>query len=113
MFLRERKEELVSQNLLLKSIFSLSSLPNHLLRECEVIEHTPNQVLYEQGDRVEYVYFPIDSVVSSLSIIEDGTTVETSMVGCEGLVGISTVWEAAFHSNGSGLRSAARQFGLS
>ena len=37
------------------------------------------------------VYFTTDSVVSSLAIVEDGTTVETTMIGPEGLVGISAV----------------------
>src|SRR6185369_12228644 len=34
---------------------------------------------------------PIDSVVSSLAIMEDGTTVETSLGGRESVVGASTV----------------------
>ena len=50
-----------------------------------------NQVLYEQGDKIEYLYFPLDSVASGLAIMEDGTTLETAMVGCEGVVGISTI----------------------
>jgi CRP-like cAMP-binding protein len=48
-------------------------------------------VLYEAGDTIEYVYFPLNSIVSGLAIMEDGTTLETSMVGREGIVGISTV----------------------
>jgi hypothetical protein len=44
----------------------------------------------EMNTKLE-VYFPIDSVVSSLAIVEDGTTVETTMIGPEGLVGISAV----------------------
>jgi CRP-like cAMP-binding protein len=50
-----------------------------------------NQVLYEQGDKIEYVYFPLDCVVSVLGIMEDGTTVETAMIGPEGPVGISAI----------------------
>ena len=50
-----------------------------------------NQVLFEQGDPIDHVYFPLDSVVSSLAIMEDGTTMETLMVGREGLVGISAI----------------------
>jgi hypothetical protein len=33
-----------------------------------------NQVLYEQRDTINYVYFPIDSVVSNLAIMEEGMT---------------------------------------
>jgi CRP-like cAMP-binding protein len=50
-----------------------------------------NQVLFEQGDKIEYVYFPLDSAVSSLAIMEDGTTLETLMIGKEGLVDISAI----------------------
>ena len=40
---------------------------------------------------MEVVYFPLDSVMSGLAIMEDGTTMETSMTGREGLVGISSL----------------------
>lgn len=50
-----------------------------------------NQVLYEQGDTIDFVYFPVDSVVSSLAIMEDGTTLETSIIGPDGLVGVSSI----------------------
>src|SRR4029077_21195190 len=42
--------------------------------------------LYEAGDEIEFVYFPIEAVVSSVAILEDGSSVEISMTGREGLV---------------------------
>ena len=62
-----------------------------LLPELRIVPLTVNQVLYEQGDKIDVVYFPLDSVISGLAIMEDGTTIETSMVGREGMVGISHV----------------------
>jgi CRP-like cAMP-binding protein len=50
-----------------------------------------NQTLYAQGDQVDYVYFPLDAVVSRVAIMEDGTTIETSMIGPESFVGVSTI----------------------
>jgi CRP-like cAMP-binding protein len=50
-----------------------------------------NQTLYAQGDQVDYVYFPLDAVVSRIAIMEDGTTIETSMIGPESSVGLSTI----------------------
>jgi CRP-like cAMP-binding protein len=82
---------LTSRNELLKQLLSVPSIAGDLLSELRVVPLTVNQVLYELGDQIDHVYFPIDSVVSGLAIMEDGTTIETSMVGCEGLVGISTV----------------------
>lgn len=62
-----------------------------LLTDSTIVSLKANQVLYEQGDKIEFVYFPLNSVVSNLAIMEDGITVETSMVGCDGLVGMSAI----------------------
>jgi len=47
------------------------------------------KVLYEPGDTLRHVYFPIDCIVSLLYVTKDGASAEISMVGNEGLVGIS------------------------
>ena len=46
-------------------------------------------VLYESGDTMRHVYFPTDSIVSLLYVMENGASAEISVVGKEGLVGIS------------------------
>ena len=94
MFLEKRElltSGLNSRNELLKQILSVPGIADDLLPELRVVPLTVNQVLYELGDQIDYVYFPVDSVASGLAIMEDGTTIETSMVGHEGLVGITTV----------------------
>ena len=80
-----------TQNEILSALLEVPGTANHLLPEIKIVPLTVNQVLYEQGDKIDFVYFPLDSVVSGLAIMEDGTTVETSMVGKEGVVGISAV----------------------
>jgi CRP-like cAMP-binding protein len=47
------------------------------------------KVLYESGDALEYVYFPTDSIVSLLYVLESGASAEISVVGNEGLIGIA------------------------
>jgi CRP-like cAMP-binding protein len=47
------------------------------------------KVLYESGDTLHYVYFPIDCIVSLLYLMEDGASGEISMVGNEGVVGVA------------------------
>ena len=47
------------------------------------------KVLYESGDVLEYVYFPTDSIVSLLYVLESGASAEISVVGNEGLIGIA------------------------
>lgn len=94
-FLLDRKDLLTSgsasRNALLKGLLSVPSLAGDLLPELRVVQLTVNQVLFEQGDQIDVVYFPIDAVISGLAIMEDGTTIETSMVGRDGMVGISSV----------------------
>ena len=93
--LSDKREMLVSippsRNELLKELLSIPAIANDLARELKVVTLSVNQVLYEQGDPIDYVYFPLDSVLSTLAIMEDGTTLETAMVGREGLVGISAI----------------------
>ncbi|HKG46678.1 MAG TPA: Crp/Fnr family transcriptional regulator [Pyrinomonadaceae bacterium] len=91
----ERKEllttSIASKNELLKELLSLPGLAHDLLQELRVVPLTVNQVLYEQGDKIDFLYFPLDCVVSGLAIMEDGTTIETSIVGRENVVGVSTI----------------------
>lgn len=91
----ERKELLTSttasRNQLLEELLRVPTIARDLLPEMRVVQLTVNQVLYEQGDQIEHVYFPLDAVVSGLAIMEDGTTIETSMIGRDSLVGVSTL----------------------
>src|SRR5690242_7744324 len=91
----ERKELLTSaiasRNQLLEELCRVPTIARDLLPEMRVVQFTVNQVLYEQGDQIDHIYFPLDSVVSRLAIMEDGTTIETSMIGRDSLVGISTL----------------------
>ena len=47
------------------------------------------KVLYESGDIMRHVYFPTNSIVSLLYVMEDGASAEIAVVGNEGLVGVS------------------------
>jgi CRP-like cAMP-binding protein len=47
------------------------------------------RVLYESGDPLLHVYFPVDSIVSLLYVMENGSSAEISVVGNEGLIGIA------------------------
>lgn len=79
------------RNKLLAQWLATPDAGEYLLPHFRFVSLERNQVLYEQGDTIEFVYFPIDCVVSSLAIMEDGTTIETSMIGPEGVVGISAI----------------------
>ena len=88
------------RNELLLQLLSIPSIESELLSELTVVPVTENQVLYEQGNRIEFVYFPLDSVISGVSISGDCSAIETSMVGCEGLAGITSVLNSEVSSQG-------------
>jgi CRP-like cAMP-binding protein len=71
----------------------LAALPSdereRLYPHLELVPMPLGKVLYESGDRLRYVYFPTDSIVSLLYVMEDGASAEISVVGNEGLIGIA------------------------
>lgn len=71
----------------------LAALPDTVQKRIfpylEEVSMPLGKVLYEPGDRMRYVYFPVDCIVSLLYVMESGASAEISVVGNEGLVGIS------------------------
>ena len=55
----------------------------------ELIPMPLGKVLYESGDVLHHVFFPLDSIVSLLYVMEDGASAEISVVGNEGLIGVA------------------------
>ena len=53
----------------------------------EILPMALGAVLYESGDSMRHVYFPIDCIVSLLYVMESGASAEISVVGNEGLIG--------------------------
>jgi CRP-like cAMP-binding protein len=49
------------------------------------------QILYEPGAIMQSAYFPETAIVSILSQAEDGTSIEVSLVGSEGFIGVPIV----------------------
>jgi CRP-like cAMP-binding protein len=65
-----------------------------------------NTVVFEPDQAIESVYFPLNGVVSLLTPLGDGTTLEVATVGNEGMVGVPLV------PNGSlALRAVAQMAG--
>jgi hypothetical protein len=46
------------------------------------------QPLYESGQPIKHVYFPINSVVSMLAEMPPQSLVEVATIGCDGVVGL-------------------------
>lgn len=93
----------------------LAALPKEIqgrvFPQLELVSMPLGKVLYESGDALRHVYFPTDSIVSLLYVMEDGASAEISVVGNEGIVGValfmggeSTPSRAIVQSGGSAYR---------
>src|SRR6266404_7936375 len=101
-----------SQNRLLAALpaADFARLQPHL----ELVPLPLGWAVYEAGGTQGYVYFPIDSIVSLLYVMEDGSSAEIAVSGNEGLVGVSlfmggesTPSRAVVQSAGHGFRLKA------
>ena len=77
----------------------------------EAVEMPLGQVLYESGGTLTHAYFPTTAIVSLLYARENGASAEITVVGNEGIVGISlfmggesTPSRAVVQSAGQGYR---------
>jgi len=53
---------------------------------------TKEQFLYQEEDKLEYIYFPETAVVSEFKILEDGRMVEIAVTGRDGAIGLSSLF---------------------
>jgi CRP-like cAMP-binding protein len=66
-----------------------SAVRRRLFPHLELVSLRLGQVLYESGGPLRYVYFPTDSIISLLYVMEGGASAEISVVGNEGILGVS------------------------
>lgn len=81
------------------------------------IEVKRGDLLYDNGDRLKYIHFPVDCLISLLYITEHGMMAEIAIIGCDGMVGvagilggISTPHRAIAQSNGTLYRISVEDF---
>jgi CRP-like cAMP-binding protein len=96
----------------------LAALPaadcERLLPHLQLVPLELGQALCESGRPQGYVYFPTNSIVSLLYVLENGSSAEIAVVGYEGLVGFAlfmggetTLNHAVVQSAGHGYRIKA------
>lgn len=73
----------------------LAALPqtefSRIKSQLESVYLEKGRLVYVTGDRIRYVYFPVNGLLSLLSATETGSTVEVAMVGNEGIVGLPVI----------------------
>ena len=71
----------------------LAALPpaerERLFPHLQLVPMPLGKVLYESGELLRHVYFPTDSIVSLLYVMEDGASAEISVIGNEGVLGVA------------------------
>jgi CRP-like cAMP-binding protein len=93
-----------------------TEVQERLFPDLEPVTLPLGRVLYEPGDVLRHVFFPTDSIVSLLYVMESGASAEISVVGNEGLIGVSlfmggesTPSRAVVQSGGSGYQLLAQR----
>ncbi len=78
-----------------KSNHILGALPaaerERLSVDLELVKMNLGEVIHESGVAQTYVYFPIDSVVSLLYVLDNGSMAEVAIVGDDGVVGLPVI----------------------
>lgn len=85
---------------------------SRLLPDLEKVKLTLGQSLGESGEQMSHVYFPLDSIVSLLYEMEDGTSTEIAVVGHEGVVGVSLFMGGMTTPNRAIVQSAGHAYRL-
>ena len=98
-----------NQNHLLAAL--LDAEFNRLAPHLELISMKLGDVLYESGDKLQYVYFPTTAIISLHYLLENGGSSEIAGVGNEGMLGVtlfmggeSTPSRAVVQTSGFGYR---------
>jgi len=63
-----------------------------LLERCEMVTIKSKDVVFRRNEEIRHIYFPEDCVISLVTELEDGDSVEAMTVGADGFVGM-----AVFH----------------
>jgi CRP-like cAMP-binding protein len=70
------------------------------------------EVLYESGDTLRHIYFPTDSIISLLYVLEDGASAEIAVVGNEGAIGVALFMGGETTTNRAIVQSAGSAYQL-
>jgi len=60
-----------------------------LISKMERVPLSVGDILYHPGDAIAFVYFPVTCVISMMTEMKNGTTIEIATIGNEGMLGIA------------------------
>ncbi len=88
------KSEFTSKNSILNSL--TADEHEGIAKYLEKLELPLGKVLYYPEEKIAYVYFPETCVISIVTVLENGDTVEAGIIGCEGLSGAAIIFSEEF-----------------
>jgi CRP-like cAMP-binding protein len=99
----------------------LAALPSldreQMIASCERVQMKVGEILYQPGREMRFVYFPTDSFASLLANTDKPNSVEVALVGCEGMLGMSSMldvttapFKTLVQGAGSAWRMQTREF---
>lgn len=78
----------------------LAALSEHLYQNLvphlQPVELPQHKILYHAGEHYDYAYFPSHSIVSTVAIMENGSTTEIGVIGNEGMVGLPIILNTGY-----------------
>lgn len=86
-----------TDNLLLASL-SKSDI-GLLLPHLKLVQFEQHQILFEAGDRIVTVYFPLTAIISLVVFLSSGQSVEAAMVGRDGVVSATAALDGRLAMN--------------
>ena len=73
----------------------LASLPLRVYQRLEpylqTVKLSQNQILSITGEHARYAYFPINSIISRVAVLENGAMTEIGIIGNDGMVGLPII----------------------
>lgn len=95
----------------------LAALPEavygRLAPNLKLVDMPLGKALYEPGDKIRDVYFPTESIVSLLYVMEDGASAEIAVIGNEGIVGVALFMGGESTPSRAVVQSAGHAYKLS
>lgn len=112
----QKLEVIKSKNLILNSL--TESEFNEISNKLEEVDMPLGDLLYSPYEKLEYVYFPLTSVISIVTLLENGSAIESGIIGREGVSGATVVLtdeatafsETTIQLSGKGLKMRVEDF---
>lgn len=93
------------------------SLRKTIVAQCDIVNLTCGDILYERGQCSDYIFYPLTGYISLVTSATEHPPLELCIIGNEGMLGVSNILgvnsapeRAVVHGSGTALRLSVKQF---